>query len=346
MIGSSRIRRSRWLTSVAFAAWLSLPSPALAQSDTAQATAVALFDEARELMKKGQHAEACPKLEESQRLSPGIGTLYNLADCYEKTGRTASAWLKFREVVAQSMGAGQTDRADVARRRVEAIEPRLCRVRIEIAEPAPDMSVELDGAPASSATWGTAVPVDPGEHVVRASAPGYQPWEGSLPVKREGETVTFAVPRLRPEGATPPPTPPVAGVPAAPPPSDAPPDPGPEPSSGTPWQVPVGIAATSVGVVGLGVGTALGFSAKSSADDADCDDQNVCSQAGVDDRDSAVATGNVATIVFIAGGVFTVGGLVLWLTAPSPEATSDAASSGPSLGLAPQPGGASLVGRF
>jgi len=337
-------RTSRWLVGAGLSASLVLSRPAFAEPETStQATAVALFDEARQLMKDGRNEEACPKLQESQRLSPGIGTLYNLADCYEKIGRTASAWLRFREVVARSSGAGQMERAEAARKRVDAVEPRLCRVRISILDATSDLTVELDGAPASSATWSTAVPVDPGTHVVRASAPGHEPWEGSLQVTKEGATVTFKVPRLRPDDA---PRAPVAGAPtgaASGPPQDG----GAAPSPGTPWQVPVGITSMGLGVVALGVGTAVGFAAKSTADDADCDAQDVCSQAGVDDRASAVTQGNVATVVFIAGGAVVLGGLTLWLTAPSTESASGASrGAGPAVGVAPRLGGASIVGEF
>lgn len=47
---------------------------------------------ARGLVQKGDWAAACPKFEESERLDPGIGTLYHLADCYEHVGRLATAW--------------------------------------------------------------------------------------------------------------------------------------------------------------------------------------------------------------------------------------------------------------
>jgi len=75
-----------------------LPSrTAHAQSATDSATAESLFNEALALLERKMPAEACPKLEASQRFDPGVGTLLYLADCYQQLGRTASAWATFRE---------------------------------------------------------------------------------------------------------------------------------------------------------------------------------------------------------------------------------------------------------
>ena len=56
------------------------------------ADAEALFDAARDLAKSGHYAEACPKFEASLELDEQLGTLVNLADCYENLGRVATAW--------------------------------------------------------------------------------------------------------------------------------------------------------------------------------------------------------------------------------------------------------------
>ncbi|XXX71928.1 hypothetical protein WMF30_30210 [Sorangium sp. So ce134] len=186
------------------------------------AAAQALFDAARQLMAQGKHAEACPKLEESQRLDPGIGTQFNLAACYEQTGRTASAWSTFLDVAGAAKAAGQLEREKVARQRATALEPKLIRLTITAPADAPaDLQVRRDGALVGRAQWGTPVPVDPGKHTVEAFAAGRAPFVKAVELNKAGASETVAVPPL-PAG---PPAraaaPPVSGAPpvgAAPPP--------------------------------------------------------------------------------------------------------------------------------
>src|SRR6187399_3496669 len=133
--------------------------PAAAQSDSAAARA--LFSEGRELMAAEKYAEACPKFEESLRLDQGMGTQFNLAHCWEKLGRTASAWALFLDVAAAARAGNQPDRESAAKERASTLEPKLTRLRITFPEPAPEAKIFRDGQEVRQAAWGTAMPVDP-----------------------------------------------------------------------------------------------------------------------------------------------------------------------------------------
>jgi hypothetical protein len=285
--------------------WAALTtSPAYGQADTDRlATATSLFETAQQLVQENHADQACPIFEESFRLEPANGTLINLADCYERLGKTASAWLTFRRVVQRSDQAGQDARADVARKRVLQLEPRLSRLRILVGDSASlaGLTVTRDAIELQPAALGVPVAVDPGSHRVVAKAPGHREWQSELQVAGEGVTIDVILPKLLPlsEVALPP-----------------------KPAR-MPVQAQVGIAALVIGGAAAIVGVALGGAAKVKADDADCDGDNFCSPDGLSLREDAVLLGNVGTGVGVAGLALGVLGLTLWLTASSDEPGSD-----------------------
>jgi serine/threonine-protein kinase len=142
------------------------------------ADAQQLFDAGKALMAQGQFAAACPKFEESQRLDPGMGTQFHLADCWQHLGRTASAWALFREVVSEAHAAEQSRRERVAHDRTLALEPWLSKLLIRPNE-GPNggrMEVLLDGLVVPREEWNEPVAVDPGEHAIevrRAAGPSW-----------------------------------------------------------------------------------------------------------------------------------------------------------------------------
>lgn len=256
------------------------------------ATATSLFEAGQELVREGRIDAACAKFEESYRLEAANGTLLNLADCYERQGRTATAWLTFRDVAGKSARTGQDKRAEVAQARAERLEPRLVRLRITLAEgAAAGTVVTRDGIELAAPSLGVPVPVDPGLHTVEATAPGHQPWRREITAREEG-TLEVVVPALDAEQA---------------------------PRESMHVLAIGGIVGMALGGgVGL-AGLALGIAAKVEADGADCGIDNRCSEPGLQTRADAVTLGNVGTGLGIAGIVLGSAGLVLWLTAPSED---------------------------
>ncbi|WP_437320463.1 hypothetical protein [Sorangium sp. So ce385] len=179
------------------------------------AQASALLDEGKALMKKGKLAEACPKIEESYRLSPRSATLLALATCHEKQGKLATAWSEFIDLSAAARKEGNKRLEADAKARGARLELRLPRLTVNVPRAAAveGLEVTLDGAPVDSASWGQARPIDPGEHKVSASAPGRKTWEASVSIKR-GERKAVAVPALAKDGSAAPEPAPAEEAPA------------------------------------------------------------------------------------------------------------------------------------
>jgi hypothetical protein len=146
------------------------PDAARADALAAAGVAQALFEQAREDMRRGDAEAACPKLAESQRLDPSNGTLLNLVLCEEALGKVASAWLHARELF--DVLSARDDRKPIAARELAALSPRVPKltVRLPSASP-PGVRVALDDVELVSSSLGVSVPIDPGTHrlVVRAA---------------------------------------------------------------------------------------------------------------------------------------------------------------------------------
>ena len=65
------------------------------------------------------------------------------------------------------------------RNRANKLEPKLSKLTIQVQSTATGERVSKDAVEISAAEWGTAVPTDPGDHVVEATAPGKKAWRSS-----------------------------------------------------------------------------------------------------------------------------------------------------------------------
>ncbi|PIE05623.1 MAG: hypothetical protein CSA75_03795 [Sorangium cellulosum] len=295
-----------------------------------KATARALFDEARALVEGGNIEQACPKFKESYQLDPGSGSAFHLADCYERTGKIASAWALYLEVAVLTRNSGEKHKEEAARRRAANLEPRISRLNIAVPEQhaIDGMQVKRNGKLIAPASWNTALPVDPGDHQITVEAPGRQTWTTKVTIKGEGSHETVAVPALAVE-ASPTESPALPGTttvaspavavetnPTEPPALQGTTEQDSHASSGFNSQGTVGMLVAGGGLLTFGVGTFLGFRAKSSYHDSDpyCND-DLCSQQGLDIRSDARSDAKVATIVGGVGLAAMVGGAVLYFTA-------------------------------
>jgi hypothetical protein len=307
---------------------IALQAGAQGKSGGNRAAAEALFNQGRDLMTAGKFADACPKFEASQQLDPGLGTMLNLAECYEKTGRTASAWAEYREAIPLARAAGSKARLDLATERAQALQERLSTLTIRAMSGEdldPHLEVRRDGVAVQQAELGSPIPVDPGEHVIEAVAPGKQAWTSKVQVAGDAAKVSVEIPKLQTSGepAAAGSSPITTSPENSPPPSDA------SPSSA---QKVTGLVFGGVGVVGLGLGAFFGLQASSKWSDAKgkCADYPYgCGSEGADLRSSAHSAATVSTVAFVAGGALLATGVVLYLTAPSKK-QSVALGLGPS----------------
>lgn len=310
---SSSIRLSS-IAAVAITCWFATDAAAQEVCEQ-QAQAQTLFDEGRRLLDAGDAVEACAKLEGSVKLCPRfLGARGKLAECYEKSGKLASAWTAWRDVAGLGQKSGNDldrRRAEYARNQAAALEGKLAYLRLQVPEASrlPGLVVERNGETVRPESFGVKVPIDAGTHAIAVRAPGHIQRDIQVAVV-DGAGVEVEVPVLSPE---------------------------PEPVQ---IENPGGASTTDVararrsdrllaalitggaGAVAIGVGTGFGIAASSAFSDAKaahgCTDAGVCPDAaGVNRVNDARRRATAANVLWAVGAVGLAGGAALWLTAPS-----------------------------
>ncbi|WP_437974801.1 PEGA domain-containing protein [Sorangium sp. So ce295] len=193
--GASRARGARAFAGLASAVAVALGGAAAHAQGSARdpVAAEALFKAARALVDKGDDAAGCPKFEASLALNPSASTQINIARCREREGKLATAWHDYhRALVLNRETAGEQRRRsleEVANKGIAALEPRVPKLVIVVKGAPAGMEVLRDGTALPAAALGEPLPVDPGPHEIRASAPGHQAETRSITLA-EGETTT------------------------------------------------------------------------------------------------------------------------------------------------------------
>ena len=298
-------------------------APAHAQSVEAET----LFREGKKLLKQGKVAEACEKLEASDRLEPSVGTELNLADCRAKNHQLASAWATFEKATVSAKVAHDGKRQAEAKRRAKELEPRLLyfTVNVPTESRVDGLEIKRSSIPVDPELWNQGVPTDAGEYELTAEAPGYITWIKHVTLAGEGQKASVTVPVLEKQAkpAEPPPKPhDKKSAPADMPlPPEAPARPVAEHSSWTGTRK----GAIVVGILGLaaaGGGLAFGLHSNDleTQSDALCPtttcNNAMALQLNSDARNAAL----YSDIGYIAGGALVGTAIVMWIVG-SPSIT-------------------------
>lgn len=294
-------------------------APALAQSSSPADT---LFAEGRDLLEQGRYVEACAKLAKSEELAPAVGTLLNLGYCWEQAGKLGSASDAYAKAEVLARSLGEPKRAQFAKERYAAVETRATKLIVRVTKPeAPGLVVRRNGVAMTKADLERPMAIDPEDHVVTASAPGYATWKGAILVKGEASVVTVIIPPLSESTRM-------------------------LSSIGVRRAAALGLGVASACAIGAGIGVAL--SAKSHYDDASrhCDSGG-CDDVGRDLQRSAVTQGNVATALVGFGLLSGAAGAYLWVIgAPPPDEGTPAPVRKASLRVETRALGVGIGGEF
>ena len=254
-----------------------------------------LFHQAQTLLNTGNLEAACAKFEASESLENGLGTLLHLGDCYERVGRTASAWHAFLEAEALAHYKKDAEREQIAAQRVAALEPKLTRIVfvVPMTSRVPGLTVRLGANTIPPSTWGAIIPVDAGVQQVSASAKGYNSWTTTIDATHgAGRRYRVDVPTLAPA--------PGADLVA---------------DRGKAYRT-AGIVTGSFGLAGIGAGAVF------SAISRNANDASTCAKGVVQCTPSSSnksTFSDAATVGFAVGGALVATGVTLFVLAPSPD---------------------------
>ena len=322
-MGSHPLSRLLAGAALAVACFAIAPSTAYAGDEAA---AEALFQEGLAAMKRNDYAVACEAFAQSNKADPSPGTQINLAVCFEKQKKWASAWTWYRSAVGLAQQRGQTQREKSAEEAAARLKPQLHYIIVSVKEPLTDLVVKRDGAEVTIALAGKEVPlpIDPGEHTIEVAARGKKPWTKVIQIADNAATDRVDVPKLE----------------------DAPADDKPVPAGpGVDYRPPVivtndGSTQRTVGIVVAGAGVLAGLAAAgvfivAKNEESERDKQRGAANqlAGQNDptsvaqRDALNTSANshqkaaendqLISIICAAGGVVLLGvGAVLYFTAP------------------------------
>lgn len=177
-----RARRTIVTAAVMLASWGSGSAHAQTQSPADLAAGRQLFTEALADEEHGRFADAVTKYKRVLAVRDTPSIRYRIGSSLEHLGKLVQASESYAAATRVGNAGGTNADAEVARAaqaRLDVVKPKLAHLTVRLAAPPPGTEVTVDGEP--MATPGAAeVAVDPGSHVVAATAPGTRPFRSSV----------------------------------------------------------------------------------------------------------------------------------------------------------------------
>jgi hypothetical protein len=307
---------------------MSLAPEARAQSDADRATARSLGQEGQQALDNKDYVRAEDSFRRADRMVHAPTLMLGLARALAAEGKYVEAQESYNRIVREGLppGGGEAFKRAIedAKKEVDAVTPKVGAVTITIkgatGADVPDPQVVLDEHPINSASLGIRRAIDPGAHVLRASAAGFKPGEAKFTVTEGG---AIDEPMVLEQDLSAPPT---AAVPATTPGATAAavssPDTGTAQPSSARKIAP--FVAFGIGGAGLVFGAITGVVAisKHSTLSDECKGGTCSGTTAQNDLSSYHTMGALSTVGFIVAGVGAAAGVVLLLTEPKSAPTT------------------------
>jgi hypothetical protein len=304
------------------------PKPAAEKVDPALAKARDQFRQAISMEAAKDWAGALALLREVAAVRNTAQVRYNIALCEENLGNLVAALGEYELAAADAEETGATEVTGVVGPRLESLRQRIPKLVVKRGKDATVAAISVDGVALGGAMVGKEMPINPGPHVIEAKASGFKPFKTSFEIhEKEAKSVEVVMEALPPEavgGSTTGP----GGI-----------DQGPQKKKFP--LVPVVVGGVGVAsLIASGVFFGLRAGTTADLDDACGPDRNQCPADMKSTYDSGRMYNTVGNITLGVGAAGVVAGVVLYLT------TGKSKPAAATVGIAPSPGGASVIGRF
>jgi hypothetical protein len=301
-------------------------------TETAAARAFAI--DGMKLAQAGKCEDAIEKLKRAEELHHSPIVLGRLGECYVALGRVVEGSETLRRMLREPMpenpSPAMAQAYEHAQTALDAAKPRIGTLHLSVAVPdGVAAKVTLDGKEISAAVLGGDLPVDPGRHVVSASAPAHVTAAQEVKVDPGGkQTVSlrlvrdpYASPVVQTHSTTGATAQSHSSSPSQKAGQSAPLAPPEEPVSRAPAYV-----SWLVGAAGIGVGIGFGMSAIDAKNKLTLNcPKGDCDPRYAQDISDAKLKGNIATVGFGVGAAGVVLGTILFATAGDGKKTTESA---------------------